>query len=374
MNKDMRIFIAGHRGMVGSAIHRCLRSEGFDHIVIRSSDRLDLTDQAAVNRFFKKHAVDYVVLAAARVGGIHANNAFPADFIYQNLMIQTNVIHGALQAGIQRLLFPGSSCIYPKNASQPMPEEVLLGGHLEPTNEPYAIAKIAGIKMCESYNRQYGTHYRSVMPPNLYGPHDNYDLETSHVLPAFIRKFHLAKLAAQRDWGAIARDERCHGKIPEDLRHALGIPVSAAATHAATGRAPKLVLWGSGAPFREFLHVDDLAAACVFIMQQSDAVLADICRTSPLAAEGVAVSNLRPETCLLNIGTGEDIRIRELAALVGDVVGFHGEILWDTSRPDGTPRKLLDVSRLNRLGWRPAIPLRAGIESAYRAYLAKANP
>ncbi|MGD9332319.1 MAG: GDP-L-fucose synthase [Desulfobacterales bacterium] len=371
MNKDTRIFIAGHRGMVGSAIHRHLLGEGFEQILTRSRERLDLTDQAAVSRFFAEHPLDYVVLAAARVGGIHANNAFPADFIYQNLIIQTNVIHAAWRAGIRRLLFLGSSCIYPKNAPQPMPEETLLGGSLEPTNEPYAIAKIAGIKMCESYNRQYATHYRSVMPTNLYGPHDNYDLETSHVLPAFIRKFHLAKLVQQGDWEAIARDERCYGKIPQDLRRVLGIPEAAAAAPPAAGTAPRLVLWGSGAPYREFLHVDDLAAACYFIMQQSDEALAEVCRISSSAAEGDLVSNLRPETCLLNIGTGDDIRIRDLAALLGEIVGFRGEILWDTSRPDGTPRKRLDVSRLSRLGWRAAISLRAGIEATYRAYLAQ---
>ena len=369
LTKDTRIFIAGHRGMVGSALQRRFVREGFRHILTRSHDALDLTDQAAVNRFFRENAVDHVVLAAARVGGIHANNAYPADFIYQNLMIQTNVIHAAYSAGVHHLLFLGSSCIYPKLAAQPMREEALLGGWLEPTNEPYAIAKIAGIKMCESYNRQYATHYRAVMPTNLYGPNDNYDLETSHVLPALIRKCHLAKLAAGRDWRGIAQDERCHGRIPDDLCQALGIQNSGEANHSTKGPEPKLVLWGTGQPYREFLHVDDLAAACQFIMAQPEEKLVQVCRVDSLDSETGAVPNVRPETYLLNVGTGEDLRIRELADLVKTVVGFDGDIVWDTSRPDGTPKKQLDVSRLKRLGWQPAIALRQGIASTYRAYL-----
>jgi GDP-L-fucose synthase len=369
MNKHMRIFIAGHGGMVGSAIQRCLQKEGFEHIVTRPHAALDLTDQHAVKQFFEETPVDYVVLAAARVGGIHANNVFPADFIYQNLMIQTNVIHAACSAGVKHLLFLGSSCIYPKNASQPMREEALLGGGLEPTNEPYAIAKIAGIKLCESYNRQYATHYRSVMPTNLYGPNDNYDLETSHVLPALIRKFHLAKLAERRAWHAIEKDERRCGKIPVYFREALGIPPAGAASNVAGTHAPKLVLWGTGKPYREFLHVDDMAAACLFIMQQSDEAFAQACRPALATTGGDAVPNVRPETYLLNIGTGEDLPIRELADLVRDIVGYRGDIVWDASRPDGTPKKLLDVSRLNQLGWRPTRSLRAGIESTYRVYL-----
>jgi GDP-L-fucose synthase len=369
MNKNMRIFIAGHGGMVGSAMQRGLQKAGFEHIITRSHAALDLTDQHAVRHFFEETPVDYVVLAAARVGGIHANDAFPADFIYPNLMIQTNVIHAAYEAGIQHLLFLGSSCIYPKNASQPIREEALLGGGLEPTNEPYAIAKIAGIKLCESYNRQYGTHYRSVMPTNLYGPNDNYDLETSHVLPALIRKFHLAKLAERRAWEAIEKDERRYGKIPDDFREALGILPTGAASNVAGTHAPKLVLWGSGKPYREFLHVDDMAAACLFIMQQSDEAFAQVCRPTLTATGSDVVPNLRPETYLLNIGTGEDLQIRELAGLVRDIVGYRGDIVWDASRPDGTPKKLLDVSRLNQLGWRPTLSLRAGIEATYRVYL-----
>lgn len=369
MNKDMRIYIAGHGGMVGSAMQRCLQKAGFTRIITRSHAALDLTDQRAVHAFFKETPVDYVVLAAARVGGIHANNAFPADFIYQNLMIQTNVIHGAYLAGVQRLLFLGSSCIYPQMAAQPMREEALLGGRLEPTNEPYAIAKIAGIKMCESYNRQYGTHYRSVMPTNLYGPNDNYDLETSHAMPALIRKCHLAKLAARRAWEAIERDERRYGKIPDDFRDALGMPPAGSVSQGAAPNAPKLVLWGTGQPYREFLHVDDLASACLYIMQQPDTALAEVGRTASSTLNSDTPSSLRPETYLLNVGTGKDLTIRELAGLVKDVVGYHGDIVWDTARPDGTPKKQLDVSRLSRLGWRPALSLRDGIASTYRVYL-----
>jgi len=369
MDKDMRIFLAGHGGMVGAALQRGLARGGYPNVITRSHAELDLTDQRSVGRFFAETPVDCVFLAAARVGGIQANNAYPAEFIYQNLMIQTNVVHAAHQAGVEELLFLGSSCIYPKMAPQPMREEALLGGWLEPTNEPYAIAKIAGIKLCESYNRQYGTRYRAVMPTNLYGPNDNYDLETSHVLPALIRKCHLAKLAGRRDWDGIARDVQSHGPIPDDLRAHLGIPPTAADGGAGEASKPKLILWGTGTPYREFLHVDDLAAACLFIMEQPHQALAEVCRPSPEEAGRGAAPNLRPETCLLNVGTGEDQTIRELADLVRGVVGFDGDIIWDASRPDGTPRKLLDVARLRRLGWRPAISLRAGIEATYRAYL-----
>ncbi len=370
MNTDTRIFLAGHGGMVGAALQRGLAREGFHNVITRSHAALDLTDQQAVGQFFAETPVDCVFLAAARVGGIQANNAFPAEFIYQNLMIQTNVIHAAHQSGVRELLFLGSSCIYPKMASQPMREEALLGGWLEPTNEPYAIAKIAGIKLCESYNRQYGTHFRAVMPTNLYGPNDNYDLETSHVLPALIRKCHLAKLAVQQDWAAIARDEHCHGPLPDDLRAHLGIPSAVADGVAAAreGPKPQLVLWGTGTPYREFLHVDDLAAACLFIMARPEQALARVCAPSSGGSEE-ETPNLRPETYLLNVGTGEDQTIRELADLVRQVVGYGGDIAWDASRPDGTPRKRLDVSRLKRLGWRPAISLRAGIEATYRDYL-----
>ena len=361
MDRQTRIFVAGHRGMVGSAILRRLQAGGFDRLITRRHEELDLTDQAAVGRFFQEHSVHRVVLAAARVGGIQANNTYPATFIYENLMIQVNVIHAAFQAGVKHLLFLGSSCIYPKHAAQPLQEEALLSGWLEPTNEPYAVAKIAGIKLCESYNRQYGTDYRSVMPTNLYGPGDNYDLETSHVLPALIRKFHLGKLAQNSDWDAIAADEARFGPIPVDIREALG-------------RSPiKVVLWGSGRPYREFLHVDDLADACLFVMQLSADVLAEaFMPATPLAGDADASAqahNLRRETCLLNIGTGRDLTIRELAETVAAVVGYTGDIVWDADKPDGTPRKRLDVRRSSRLGWHPQIGLDDGILRTYQDYL-----
>ncbi len=339
--KDARIYVAGHTGMVGSAIVRRLAAQGYERIVGRPHAELNLVDQRAVAEFFRKERIEAVFLAAARVGGIQANNTFRADFIYENLMIECNVIHAAFTSGVERLLFLGSSCIYPRSCPQPMREEHLLSGSLEPTNEPYAIAKIAGIKLCESYNRQHGTRYRSVMPTNLYGPGDTFDLENSHVLPAMMRKFHLAKLAAGRDREAIRRDEERFGAIPADVRAAL----------------PGVVLWGSGAPRREFLHVDDMAAACVFVMELADERYAAAC------ADG-AVSHL-------NVGCGRDHTIRELAEVVARAVGFEGEVAWDPSRPDGMPRKLLDGTRLTRLGWAPAIDLDEGLRSAYRWYCAQ---
>jgi GDP-L-fucose synthase len=360
MDRQARIFVAGHRGMVGSAICRRLRAEGYENLITRRHTALDLTDQAAVHGFFQDHPIDQVVLAAARVGGIQANDRYPAEFIYQNLMIEANVIHAAFRAGVRRLLFLGSSCIYPKQAAQPLKEEDLLGGWLEPTNAPYAVAKIAGIKLCEAYNRQYGTDYRSAMPTNLYGPGDNYDLETSHVLPAMIRKFHLAKLAGEDQWAAITADEDRHGPIPDDMRQALGDPhVPAAAT------PPRVILWGSGRPYREFLHVDDLAAACLFIMGLSDTVMKE-----GLAVDAKADHNLRSETCLLNVGTGRDLTIRDLAETVAEVVGYDGPIVWDSDKPDGTLRKRLDISRIARLGWKPRTGLREGIQRTYQDYLA----
>ncbi len=305
VTRAARIFVAGHRGMVGSAIVRRLRRGGYDNLLLRGRDELDLTDQAAVERFFATERPDYVFIAAAKVGGIQANNTFRAEFLYQNLMIESNVIHAAWRAGVERLLFLGSSCIYPRDCPQPIREEYLLTGPLEPTNEPYAIAKIAGIKLCESYNRQYGTRYVSAMPTNLYGPNDNYDLASSHVLPALIRKAHEAKARGDSE----------------------------------------LVVWGSGRPLREFLYVDDMADACVFLMESG-------------ISEG-----------LFNVGTGSDVSIRELAQTVMDVVGFQGRIVFDASKPDGTPRKLLDVGRLGELGWRAATGLRQGIALAYRDFL-----
>lgn len=307
MEKEAKIYIAGHRGMVGSAIYRKLSAEGFENIVVRSSSELDLRNQGAVAEFFEAQKPDYVFLAAAKVGGIMANNIYRAEFLMDNLQIQNNVIDSAHRNGVKKLLFLGSSCIYPKMAPQPLKEEYLLTGLLEPTNEPYAIAKIAGIKLCESYRSQYGANFISAMPTNLYGPNDNYDLNNSHVLPAMIRKFHEA------------REE---------------------------GRT-EMELWGTGSPLREFLHVDDLAAACYFLMREYDGL------------EHV------------NVGVGEDLSIRELAELIKKVVGYEGEITWNTARPDGTPRKLMDVSKLHALGWKHTIGLEEGIRSTYEDFLAK---
>ena len=311
---DQCVFVAGHRGMVGSAIVRRLQALGYRNILTAGRDVVDLVDQQAVQRFFDERAIDQVYLAAARVGGIHANNTYPAEFIYQNLMIEANLVHAAHAHGVQRLLFLGSSCIYPKLAEQPMREEALLTGVLEPTNEPYAIAKIAGIKLCESYNRQYGRDFRSVMPTNLYGPGDNYHPENSHVIPALLRRFH----------EAVQRGDR------------------------------EVVIWGSGTPRREFLHVDDMAAACVHVMELDEAVLRD---------------HTRPMLSHINVGTGEDCTIRELAETVARVTGFAGRLVFDTDKPDGAPRKLLDVSRLAALGWRPQIGLEEGLRDAYAWYV-----
>jgi GDP-L-fucose synthase len=319
MKSDSKIYVAGHRGLVGSAIVRRLTSPsplagegrgegGYTNIVTRTHSELDLTDQHAVNEFFKKEKPEYVFLAAAKVGGIHANNTYRADFIYQNLMMESNIIHASHKHGVKKLMFLGSSCIYPKHAPQPMKEEHLLTGLLEPTNEPYAIAKIAGIKMCDAYNRQYGTNFISVMPTNLYGLGDNYDLQNSHVLPALIRKMHEAKMQ----------------------------------------NAKEVMVWGTGTPRREFLYSEDLADACVFLMEKYSA--ADIGE-------------------FVNIGSGMEITIRELAELVAEIVGFSGQLVFDASKPDGTPRKLLDVSRLHSLGWRPKTGFREGIALAYADFL-----
>ncbi|MBP6575325.1 MAG: GDP-L-fucose synthase [Flavobacteriales bacterium] len=304
MNQSDKIYIAGHRGMVGSAIVRRLQKDGFNNIVTRSSKELDLKEQQAVRDFFKQEKPNVVVLAAAKVGGIHANNVYRAQFLFENLMIQNNVIHSAYESGVTKLLFLGSSCIYPKLAPQPLKEESLLTGLLEQTNEPYAIAKIAGIKMAESYRRQYGVNYISAMPTNLYGPNDNYDLNNSHVLPALIRKFHTAKAT----------------------------------------NAPSVEVWGTGSPMREFLHVDDLADACFFLLQNYD------------------------EEMFVNIGTGVDLTIKELAEMIKGIVGYTGELKWNTEKPDGTPRKLMDVSRLHNLGWKHRIGLREGITAVYAEF------
>ena len=310
MNINDKIYIPGHRGMAGSAIHRNLESKGYNNLITRTHSDLDLTNQQAVNNFFETERPEYIFLAAAKVGGILANSTYPAEFIYENLMIEANVIHAAYNCGVKKLLFLGSSCIYPRLAPQPLKEEYLLTGELEVTNEAYAVAKIAGIRMCKHYNQQYGTNFISVMPTNLYGPGDNYDLETSHVMAALIRKFHEAKL----------------------------------------NNAPQVVVWGTGAPRREFLYVDDMADACVYLMENYDA--GDIGE-------------------FVNIGLSKDVTIRELAELIGEIVGYSGEIMYDITKPDGTPQKLLDINRLHGLGWEARISLRDGIKQAYEWYISK---
>ena len=345
MEKNAKIYVAGHKGLVGSAILRALEKSGYNNCVVRSRQELDLTCQSSVERFFDEERPEYVFLAAAKVGGILANATYPADFIYQNLVIETNVIHAAYKYGAKKLLFLGSSCIYPRDCPQPMKEEYLLTGPLEPTNEPYAVAKIAGIKMCEAYDRQYGTKYISVMPTNLYGPNDNFDLETSHVLPALIRKFHLAKLAMQKDWEGIKKNEVIFGRIPDDFKRSLGLDPKKNLPLENSDKEPEVVLWGTGSPRREFLHVDDLADACIYLMDNYDG------------------------SEIVNIGVGKDITIRELAELIAKIVGYQGKIRFDTSKPDGTPRKLLDVSKLSSLGWQPTIGLEEGIKKTYGWFL-----
>lgn len=308
MELRARIYVAGHRGLVGSAIKRTLDAQGFERVIVRTRDELDLLDQSAVRRFFAEERTEYVFLAAAKVGGIRANASYPADFLYQNLLIQAHVIQAAHEYGVKKLLFLGSSCIYPKFAPQPIREEYLLSGGLEPTNEPYALAKIAGIKLCEAYHRQWGANFLAVMPTNLYGPHDNFDLESSHVLPALLRKFHEAKARS----------------------------------------APEVEVWGTGKPRREFLFVDDLADACVYLMK------------------GFDYADIGP---FVNIGTGTDLAIGELALLVRQIVGYQGKVVFNPEKPDGTPRKLLDVTKLANLGWRASTPLEAGIRKTYEWYL-----
>jgi len=345
MKKTAKIYLAGHRGLVGSAILRKLEAGGYKNIITRTHAELDLLRQDRVEAFLKEEKPEYVFLAAARVGGIWGNNIYPAQFIYENLAIQSNIIHASYQSEVKKLLFLGSSCIYPKHCPQPIKEEYLLSNFLESTNEPYAIAKIAGIKMCQSYNRQYGTRYISVMPNNLYGPNDNFDLETSHVLPALIRKFHLAKLAAAGDWKAIIKDETVVGPVPDDIKKSIGLDPSTNQPIDRSTNQPAVILWGTGAPRREFLYVDDLADACVFLMNHYD------------------------ESDIINIGWGRDQTILALAEMVSGVVGFKGDIKWNAARPDGTPQKLLDVSRLANLGWQPKITLEDGIREVYRWYV-----
>jgi GDP-L-fucose synthase len=314
MNSNDKIYVAGHNGMVGSAIVRKLHEKGFINIIFRSSAELDLTNQQNVHNFLQDESPDYVVIAAAKVGGIYANDSYPAEFIYQNLMIEANLIHGSYLAGVNKLLFLGSSCIYPKESQQPIKEDYLLSGHLESTNEPYAIAKIAGIKLCESYNRQHGTDYRSIMPTNLYGPNDNFHPKNSHVIPALIRKFHEAKVENK----------------------------------------PFVEVWGSGKPMREFLHIDDMADASIHIMDIDKKILE---------------SEVDSMLSHINIGTGTDITIKDVAQTVKEVVGFCGEIVFNTKMPDGTKRKLLDVSKMENLGWRPIIALEDGLKDTYEWFL-----
>lgn len=358
MEKNARIYVAGHKGLVGSAILRKLQERGYSNIVTRTHSELELLDYHAVVRFFGVEKPDYVFLAAARVGGIMANNTYRAQFIYENLQIQSNVIHASYLFGVRKLLFLGSSCIYPREAPQPIKEDYLLTSPLEYTNEPYAIAKIAGIKMCESYNLQYGTNFLSVMPTNLYGPGDSYDLAKSHVLPALIRKMHLAKCLEQNDWDAIRKD---FGRLPVDgvagdAPEALIIQALAKQGIVKEGKSVSITLWGSGKPYREFLHSDDMADACVFIMENLD--------FTDLSKGMDEVRNTH-----LNIGTGKDTTISGLAGMVKQVVGFSGEIRWDTSKPDGTYRKLLDVSKLANLGWKYRIELADGVKMVYEDYL-----
>ena len=370
IQKQDSIFIAGHRGMVGSAIQRQLAAESFTGLITRSRAELDLTDQRAVAGFFSKQDIDVVVLAAAKVGGIQANTVMPADFIYQNLMIESNVLHAAVQHGVNRLLFLGSSCIYPKHAVQPMSEEMLLSGTLEPSNEPYAVAKIAGIKLCESYNRQYGTDFRAVMPTNLYGPQDNFDLENSHVLPALIRKYHLAKLALEQNRQGIEKDEAVFGPIPTDMRDRL-LDSCRAGKPPGKGSEAMVRLWGSGSPRREFLHVDDLSAACITVMNLSRAQYRGLCmaKLGEAPTEAAAGKNAPPHgVSHINIGAGKDVTIKDLAGIVKAIVGYPGTETWDRSMPDGTPRKLLDITRLTRTGWRPRIELQEGIRATYEWY------
>jgi GDP-L-fucose synthase len=316
MNFNDKIYIAGHRGLVGSAIVRQLESRGFNNLIMRKHNEVDLTNQAQVQNFFKQEKPDYVILAAAKVGGIHANNTYPADFIYQNMMIEANVINSAYESKVKRLLFLGSTCIYPRVVEQPMPEEALLTGVLEPTNEPYALAKIAGIKLCESYNRQYGTDFRSVMPTNLYGINDNFHPENSHVIPALMQRFHQAKIKNDHE----------------------------------------VMVWGTGNAMREFLYVDDMAEASLFVLELDG----DTFR-----------ANTRPMLSHINVGTGKDVTIREMAQTMKEVVGYTGKLTFDVTKPDGTPRKLVDVSRLHNIGWKHNVDLEDGLKETYRWYLSK---
>ena len=359
MDKNSKIFVAGHKGLVGSSIVRNLEKKGYRNIIKRTRQELDLEDYSAVDKFFESEKPEYVFLAAAKVGGIIANNTYRADFIYQNLQIQNNVVHFSYKHDVRKLMFLGSSCIYPQKASQPLKEDYLLSDRLEYTNEPYAIAKIAGIKLCESYNIQYDTNFISVMPTNLYGPNDNYDLEKSHVLPALLRKMHLGKQLAENNWEMIRKDlnkrpvEGISGSSSEEnilsILSKYGI--------AKKGNDVIITLWGTGNPYREFLHSDDMSDACVFLMETID--FNDL-----IPKDQKEIRNTH-----INIGVGEDITIRDMANLVKNIIGFDGLLEWDHSKPDGTYRKLLDVTKLNKLGWKAKISLKEGIEKVYNEYI-----
>jgi GDP-L-fucose synthase len=371
MEKNGKIYIAGHNGMVGSAIARNLEAKGFNNFVFTPYQPYDLTDQKTVAGFFEKEKPEYVFLAAAKVGGIMSNNIYRAQFIYENLMIENNIIHQSYIHGVKKLLFLGSSCIYPANCPQPIKEEYLLTGELEYTNEPYAIAKISGIKMCESYNIQYGTNFVSVMPTNLYGPNDNYNLETSHVLPALIRKMHLGKCLENNDWDSLRKDlkkrsiEGVNENSPDSeilrILGKYGIEPTPSTQHPVS-----ITLWGTGSPYREFLYVDDLAEACVFVMNNVDYNDLKVHSPEPHALRSMPSSQIK--NTHINIGTGKDLTIKELAMLVKDTVGFEGELKWDSSKPDGTYRKLLDVSKINGLGWQEKVSLEEGISMIYKKY------
>ncbi len=373
IDKNAKIYVAGHNGMVGSAITRKLKESGYNNFVFTPYPPFDLTDQHVVADFFEMEKPEYVILAAARVGGIVANNKYRAQFIYENLMIQNNIIHQSYLNGVKKLLFLGSSCIYPKNAPQPLREDYLLTDVLEYTNEPYAIAKIAGIKMCESYNIQYGMNFISVMPTNLYGPNDNYNLETSHVLPAMIRKMHLAKCLENSDWKEVLSDlekrpiEGISDKSEktEILSILEKYGISSDLNRETRNSEPVTIkLWGSGTPYREFLHVDDVADACVFVMNNVD--FADLAPSVFSLQSSAPIINTH-----INIGTGKDLTIKELADLIKGIVGFTGHIQWDDSKPDGTFRKLLDVTKINNLGWKEKVSLEEGIKMVYENYKLK---
>lgn len=346
MDKKAKIYVAGHRGMAGSAILRKLEKAGYTNFILKTSKELDLRNQEKVNSFFKQEKPEYVFLAAAKVGGIIANNTYKAEFLYDNLTIQSNVIHNSFLYGVTKLLFLGSSCIYPKHAPQPLKEEYLLTGELEPTNEPYAIAKIAGIKMCDAYRSQYGCNFISAMPTNLYGPNDNYNLETSHVLPALIRKMYLGKALATNDWNAIRRDlnlrpiESITGSNSENeikfILKRYGINNDSKDT--------TITLWGTGEPLREFLHVDDLANACFFLMQNFN------------------------DAGFVNVGTGKDLSIKDLAEMIKNILGYTGKINWDITKPDGTPRKLMDIKKIEQRGWQSDISIKQGIQNTVENY------